>query len=98
MVLESSRLYLDYTPDTERRWSWSDSTFQFNLAELSGSRVQSAKINVKITLTWSPGDDNTIPLGTLNHYSGSQVPTGNAQNDKLMGTDYLWSFYRLRCR
>ena len=90
-----SASYLDYIPDSERRWSWSDSSFQFNLAELAGSRVQSARINVKIILTWSPGNDNNIPLATLNHYSGSQVPTGNAHNDKLSGTDYLWSFFRL---
>lgn len=87
--------YLDYILNGERSLSWSDITFQFNLAELAGSTVQSARINVKIILTWSPGNDNTIPLATLNHYSGLQVPTGNAHNDKLTGTDYLWSFFRL---
>lgn len=90
-----SASYLDYILNGERSLSWSDTTFQFNLAELAGSRVQSARINVKIILTWSPDNDNTIPLATLNHYSGSQAPTGNAHNDKLTGTDYLWSFFRL---
>ena len=74
---------------------WSDVSFQFALAELAGSRVLSARINFKVTLTWSPNNNNTIPLATLNHYSGSQAPTGNAQNDKLIGGDYLGSFYRL---
>ena len=90
-----SAAYSDYLSNGERMLSWSDITFEFNLAELAGSRVLSARINVKIIQTWSPDNNNTIPLATLNHYSGSQAPTGNAHNDKLTGTDYLWSFYRL---
>jgi hypothetical protein len=74
---------------------WSDVSFQFNLAALAGSRVQSARINFKINLTVSPDNDNTIPLATLNHYGGSQKPTGNAQNDKITGEQALQSFYRL---
>ena len=90
-----SASYSDYMSGSDRMLSWSDTSFEFNLAELAGSRVQSARINVKIILSWSPGNDNTIPLATLNHYSGSQAPTGNAHNDQLTGADYLWSFFRL---
>jgi hypothetical protein len=89
-----SASYTDYMTPDGRLWGWSDTTFQFNLAELARSRVQSAKINVKIIQAWSPDNNNTIPLATLNHYSGSQAPTGNARNDQLMGTDYLSSFFR----
>ena len=68
---------------------WSDVSFQFNLAALAGSRVQSARINFKLDQTVSPDNDNTIPLATLNHYGGSQKPTGNAQNDKITGEQAL---------
>jgi hypothetical protein len=73
---------------------WSDVSFQFNLAELAGNRVQSARINFKVGLTESPNNDNMIPIATLNHYGGDRKRTGNAQDDRLTGEHPIQSFYR----
>lgn len=74
--------------------AWSDVSLQFNLAELTGSRVQSARIHFRVGATKSPDDSDTIPIATLNHYGGDHKPTGNAQDDKLTGEHPIRSFFR----
>jgi hypothetical protein len=91
----TSASYVDHLlPDNQRLWGYSDVSFQFNLAALAGSKVNAARINFKISLAWAPDNNNAIPVATLNYYGGASPPTGNAQNDKLIGTTFLQSFTR----